>query len=170
MFIINQLCINIFITMSEELNEFVGDLLNQLQNAEEQTKKLAKEKNPIKKEELEDFVIQKSGALVEGSLDMIENVKDYIASTPDYKDVSALAELISATTHAIEALNKVVLSTKKNETTVQIKKMDIDAKRELQETGHQHKLTATREEVFKMLINEIKPIEAEVIEPKQLEN
>ena len=155
--------------MSDEINEMVGDLINQLQQNNTEARTVSKIKEPLLKENLEDYVIQKSSLLVDGTLDMVETVKDYITSAPESKDVASLAELINAATNAVETLNKIVLSNKKNNTIVKIKEMDIESKRELQQTDNETKLKLTREEMFKFLINN-KPIEAEVVETKQLEN
>jgi|688.fasta_scaffold106114_2 hypothetical protein len=155
--------------MSDEINEMVGDLISQLQQNNTEARTVSKIKEPLLKENLEDFVIQKSSLLVDGTIDMVETVKDYITSAPESKDVASLAELINAATNAVETLNKIVLSNKKNNTIVKIKEMDIESKKELQQTDNETKLKLTREEMFKLLINN-KPIEAEVIETKQLEN
>lgn len=148
--------------MSEELNEMVGDLLNQLTEAQTKVKEAEKEKDPLKKEEIEKFVVEKGGKLVEDSLEMIKNVKDYIMSSPEAKDVDAFASLIAATTTAIDTLNKLVMTDKKSETLIKAKQMDIEAKKELQQNENDVKLLATREQIFKALIADTKIIDAEV--------
>lgn len=139
--------------MSEELNEMVGDLLEQLNDANKKAEIAKKESNPLKKEDMERFVVEKAGKLVEESLEVVTNVKDYISSAPESKDVGSLAELIAATSTAIETLNKIIVTDKKNETLMKAKEMDIASRRELKESDNQTKLLATREQVFKMLIN-----------------
>ena len=52
----------------------------------------------------------------------------------------------------LEVLQKRSIADKKNETAVKIKTMDIDSKKELQETGDTTRLLMSREELFKMLI------------------
>jgi len=140
--------------MSDELNEMVGDLLNQLQSAEKKAKEVQKEQNPLKKEDLEKFVIENAGKLVEDSLDMIKNVKEYIISAPEHKDVTALADLISATSSAIETLNKIIVTDKRNETFIKTKEMDIKSRQEKIEDVASPKKLLSREEVFKMLIDD----------------
>jgi len=139
--------------MSEELNEMVGDLLEQLNDANKKAEIAKKESNPLKKEDMERFVVEKAGKLVEESLEVVTNVKDYISSAPESKDVGSLAELIAATSTAIETLNKIIVTDKKNETLMKAKEMDIASRKELKESDNQTKLLATREQVFKMLIN-----------------
>jgi len=156
--------------MEDEPNITVEDLLTQLQTPSCTDKTPKNEREPIRKEDLEDFVIQKSGSLVEDTLEMIGNVKDYITSAPESKDVSSLAELINAASSAIETLNKIVISNKKNETAVKIKELDITTKKELHTAEESLKAALTREEIFKMLFKEAKPVEAQIIENKQIEN
>lgn len=150
--------------MSDELNEMVGDLLNQLNDATKKAKELEVEKNPLKKDDLEKFVVEKAGSLVQESLDMLKNVKEYIVSAPESKDVASFSELVAATSSALDTLNKILVSDKKNETIVNVKKMDIEARRDLKQEETSQKALATREEVFKMLLNNVKEAEKQVIE------
>lgn len=154
--------------MSEELNEMVGDLLEQLQDANKKAEIAKKENDPLKKEDIERFVVEKAGKLVEESLEVVSNVKEYISSAPESKDVGSLAELIAATSTAIETLNKIIVTDKRNETIIKAKDMDIASRKELKEADNTTKLLATREQVFKMLIdsanNSAKIIDAEIVE------
>jgi hypothetical protein len=154
--------------MSEELNEMVGDLLSQLNDANKKAEVVAKEGNPLTKENMEKFVIEKAGRLVEESIDVVTNVKEYISSAPESKDVGSLADLIAATATAIETLNKIIVTDKRNDTTIKAKEMDIASRRELKETDNTTKLLATREQVFKMLLDSTnqsaKIIDAEIID------
>lgn len=139
--------------MSEELNEMVGDLLEQLTDANKKAELAKKENNPLKKEDMERFVVEKAGRLVEESLEVVSNVKEYISSAPESKDVGSLAELIAATSTAIETLNKIIVTDKRNETVIKAKEMDITSRKELKAVDASNKLLATREQVFKMLID-----------------
>jgi len=107
--------------MSEELNEMVGDLLEQLKDANKQIEQVKKTPEPLTKVNMVKFVVEKAGRLVEESLDVMSNVKDYISSAPESKDVGSLAELIGATATAIETLNKIIVTDKRNETLIKAK-------------------------------------------------
>lgn len=148
------------------MDNIVGDLIDQLQTTHQPTIATERTREEVTKDNLEDYVIRKSSALVEGTVDMVETVRDYIVSAPESRDVSSLAELINAATNAVETLNKIVLSNKKNSTLVKVKEIDIAAKRELQEADNEAQLKLTREEALKLLINSVKPIEAEILENK----
>jgi len=156
--------------MSEELNEMVGDLLSQLTEAQQAAKKVEAEQNPLKKEDLEKFVVERAGSLVEESLAMLKNVKDYIISSPESKDVASFSELVAATATALDALNKINLSDKKNETLKSVKQMDIDARKQLKQEDTTQRLLTTREDVFKMLMDNLnKPEEVRAIDIKTID-
>ena len=146
----------------------VGDLLEQLKDANKQAEQVKKQAEPLTKENMEKFVIEKAGRLVEESLDVMTNVKDYISSAPESKDVGSLSDLIAATATAIETLNKIIVTDKRNETLIKTKEMDIASRKELKEVDSNTKLLTTREQVFKMLIdsanNSAKIIDAEIID------
>lgn len=146
----------------------VGDLLEQLKDANKQIEQVKKTPEPLTKENMEKFVVEKAGRLVEESLEVMSNVKDYISSAPESKDVGSLAELIAATSTAIETLNKIIVTDKRNETLIKAKEMDIKSRHELKEADNQNKLLATREQVFKMLIDSAnrsaKIIDAEIVD------
>lgn len=155
--------------MSEELNEMVGDLLSQLNEAQAKAKESEKETNPLKKEELEKFVVEKGGRLVEETLDMVKNVRDYIINSPEAKDVDAFASLISAAANAIETLNKIAINDKKTDTVIKVKQMDIEAKKEMNQENNETKMLTTREHIFKLLADGAKTIDAEIVETKQID-
>ena len=84
---------------------------------------------------------------------MINNMKEIVFHVPDSDNVSSLAELIKASTGAIETLNKLVTQDKKSQTQLQIKHLDIQSKHVLQDSDQEYKLKISREEVLKKLIN-----------------
>jgi hypothetical protein len=155
--------------MDEELNSEVGSLLDQLQAVSTKVEQVKTERNPITKEELEKFTIEKGAALVEDALDMVATVKDFIISAPNAEDVEALAGLIKAASSAIDSLNHLTVADKRSNTSIKLKEMDISSKRELQQSDNTQRLLATREEIFKMLTDKAKPIEAEIVEDKKID-
>jgi hypothetical protein len=91
----------------------------------------------LDKEELEKFLLNYSGKLIKGTVDYVEEVKQFITSAPDAKDVDALSKLVGASASAIESLNKILLQDKANEAKIQVKQMDIESKRELQDKSNE---------------------------------
>ena len=154
--------------MDDELNDEVGTLLDQLQAVNTKVEQVKKERDPITKEELEKFTIEKGAALVEDALDMVATVKDFIISAPNAEDVEALAGLIKAASSAIDSLNHLTVADKRSNTSIKLKEMDIASRKELQQSDNTQRLLATREEIFKMLVDKAKPVEAELIENKKI--
>jgi len=155
--------------MSEEVQSIVGTLIDQLKENNKTVEKVKAERDPLKKEDLEKFVIERGGALIEDALEMVATVKDFIISAPNAEDVDALAGLINATSSAMETLNKINIQEKKSDTSVKLKTMDIESKRELLQADNTQRVLATREEIFKMLTDKAKPIEAEIVDDKRIE-
>ena len=148
--------------MDEDVDIVVDDLLSQLKGASVARKELEKDEFNLDKEELEKFLLNYSGKLIKGTVDYVEEVKQFITSAPDAKDVDALSKLVGASASAIESLNKILLQDKANEAKIQVKQMDIESKRELQDKSNERiGLTINREELLKQLINDAKVIEVE---------
>ena len=141
------------------------DLISQLKSLPKDNKKLSQvaalPESTLSKEEVEDFIIQKSSRLIQDSLELIDNMKEVVHHMPEAENVSSLAELIKASTGAIETLNKLVVQDKKSDTTIKAKQLDIESKKELQSTDHQHSLMLSREEVLDRLLKDSKVINVE---------
>jgi len=143
--------------------EEANDIIAQLKEIPKEAKQLATKKDvePLEKEKVEQFIIDQSAKLIQDSMEMIDNMKEVVFHVPDADNVSSLAELIKASTGAIETLNKLVSQDKKSKTQLQVKKMDIESKKILQDQDQQHQLKISREEVLKQLIGGKDVIEAE---------
>ena len=135
--------------MDDDIDPEIGSLIDQLKDSSLAMKAVRCEPDPLKKEDMEMFVIQKAGMLVEESLDMMRTVKDYLMSAPDPKGVESLAGLITATSSAIETLNKLIVTDKKAATTFKLKEMDATLKRQLIEDQTNSKIKLTREEMLR---------------------
>ena len=149
------------------------DLISQLKNIPADSKMLkraAVEHPELSKEDVEEFVINKSCKLIQDSLELIDNMKEVVHHMPEAENISSLAELIKASSGAIETLNKIVIQDKKTNTTITSKKMDIESRKELQTSDQGHALTMSREEIMAKLINDksIIDINAEVIKPDKI--
>jgi hypothetical protein len=151
--------------MDEDVDVVVDDLLSQLKGANLASKEIEKNEFNLDKDKLEDFLLKYSGKLIKDSVDYVEDVKQFITSAPDAKDVEALSKLVGASASAIESLNKILISNKQNDSRKEIKQMDIDSKKELaQESDKRIGLTINREELLKQLMDDAKVIDAEVAE------
>ena len=146
--------------MDKDVDIVVDDLISQLKGASSASKELKKDEFNLDKEELENFLLNYSGKLIKGTVDYVEEVKQYITSAADSRDVDALSKLVGASASAIESLNKILLQDKANEAKIQVKEMDIKSKKELQEKNSERiGLTINREELLKQLIDDAKVIE-----------
>ena len=120
-----------------------ADLISQLKTLPKDNKKMlqvADSSPELAKEDVEDFIIQKSSKLIQESLELIDNMKEVVHHMPEAENVSSLAELIKASTGAIDTLNKLVVQDKKSNTTIKAKELDIESKKQLQTSDQQHKL------------------------------
>tara|TARA_E500000318_G_scaffold111448_1_gene130069 strand:+ start:975 stop:1436 length:462 start_codon:yes stop_codon:yes gene_type:complete len=149
--------------MDKDVDIVVDDLLSQLKGASVARKEVEKNEFNLDKEELEKFLLNYSGKLIKGTVDYVEEVKQFITSAPDSRDVDALSKLVGASASAIESLNKILLQDKANEAKIQVKQMDIESKKELLDKNNERiGLTINREDLLKQLLDDAKVIDAEV--------
>lgn len=145
--------------MDKDVDIVVDDLLSQLKGTTAVSRELQKDEFNLDKEELENFLLNYSGKLIKGTVDYVEEVKQFITSAPDSRDVDALSKLVGASASAIESLNKILLQDKANEAKIQVKQMDIESKKELQEKNNERLgITINREELLNKLIDDAKLI------------
>ena len=140
--------------MDDDTNDAINDLLSQLQTSTQVARDANKQDNfELNKEDLEKFLLQYSGKLIKGSVDYVEDVKQFITSAPDARDVESLSKLVGAAAAAIETLNKIHISDQKAKSSKELKVMDIESKQALQQQDTENKLLLNREELLKNLID-----------------
>ena len=151
-----------------------NDLISQLKSLPKDSKRLsqvaAQEEFKLSKDDVEDFIIQKSSRLIQDSLDLIDNMKEVVHHMPEAENVSSLAELIKASTGAIDTLSKLVVQDKKSNTTIQAKQLDIDSRKELQSSDQLYALTLSRQEVLDRLLKKAEVIDVKNVERDKLED
>ena len=146
-----------------------ADLISQLKTLPKDNKKLikaAEDNIDLSKEDVEEFIIKNSSKLIQDSLELINNMKEVVHHMPEAENVSSLAELIKASTGAIETLNKLVVQDKKSNTTIKAKELDIQSKKQLQSSDQQHALMLSREEVLDRLLKKANVIDVDKVETK----
>ncbi len=147
-----------------------ADLISQLKTLPKDNKKIlqhAEDNIDLSKEDVEEFIIKKSSKLIQDSLELIDNMKEVVHHMPEAENVSSLAELIKASTGAIETLNKLVVQDKKSNTTIKAKQLDIDSKKQLLAAEKQSELMLSREEVLDRLLKKADVIDIDQVEPKK---
>ena len=138
--------------MDNEIDDAVNDILSQLKGANEIIRQ-APEEIELDMENLHDFLIKNSAKLISKSLSIVDNVNDYISSAPENKDVAALAELIKASSSAIDVLSKVHTASEKNKMQKEIKQMDITSKERITLADNQTKILLSREDIMKAMVS-----------------
>lgn len=172
MFDIQLICINNHMSTDEppeEFDEKLDDLIGQLKSNNADMKKAQNNKQfELKSDELEQFILNSTGKLINDSMDMVDTVKQYVQCAPDSEGVTSLAELLKATTSSIDTLSKLLLQDKKESAATKLKKIDIAAKQQLQHAEHNNKLELTRQEVLDKLLIDAEVVEVIDSDPDQL--
>ena len=139
----------------------VDDLVSQLKDNNTAFNKVKKERTDVTPENLEEFIMKSSGALVQDSLEMISNIKEFTNLAPDARETESLAELVKASSTAIETLNRILLQNKKSDTQIKVKEMDVNVKKGIAMAEQGTKIMLSREEVMRELIKDAEVIESE---------
>ena len=134
------------------------------------------EPTTITEDNINDYILQKTGTLIDAGLGAVSDLKDFVVQGQNPDEIAALSELISSTTKAIEALNKINLQNKKAKTDKELKAIDIEGRKAIAGslpgnniTNNTVNLVASREEIFKQLLNDIKTDSLEVIDSVVIE-
>ena len=101
---------------------------------------------------LEEYVLKNSSEIVNSSINMLKNMESVVQTVQGAEEMSAYSELVNASTNALDTLNKILLQKKKNDAQIEIKKMDVENKKELQSNDHAARVMASREEILKMML------------------
>jgi len=155
--------------MSDVPAHDMGDLIDQLKTSNQLLKKpeIPEEEFNLTKEELEQFILNNAGKLIKQSIEIVADVKQYVETAPEHRDVVSLAELIKASSSAIESLSKVLVQDKRDKTQKDVKLMDIQGKKEMLQGEVNAKLMFSRDDVMKELLKDAKKAEQEVIDVTQ---
>ena len=137
-----------------EIDDAVDDILSQIKDHKTTTNEIQKVEKDFDVDKLEEFILNKTSSLVNTSIEMVEDVKDYISSAPENRDVASLAELIRASTGAIDTLNKLHTSKEGNKSRKEIKQLDVEAKERMNIADNQTKVLLSRDDIMKALMDD----------------
>lgn len=137
---------------SEESVNSVDTIIDQLRNVPRAFAVVDDQEDALTKDNLEEFILKHTGNLVRQAAESVSLVKDYVETAPNAEDVTALAELIRATSTAVESLNKILITDKRSQTAMTIKQMELHSRQHQFDTAVGVKLMLTREELMKQLI------------------
>jgi len=119
---------------------------------------------------LNEFILKHSQELVQNSLIAIQELKDIVGKTFDGKLITSFADMVKATTGALDTLNSIQLEKNKQKASKEMKLLEIESRKNLKagpsKVVNNNVLVATREEIFKMLSqgDTLNPIESRLIE------
>lgn len=145
---------------TDETQDAVNSILNQLKNFNAPAAPKQETSAP-NAEELEKFIINKSSELIDKSLQVLDEYRDFLTATPSEQSAEAMSNLINASSSAIETLNKVLAANKKAATSIKIKEMDIKARVDNNKRDNATKLMMTRKELMQMLVDAPDAIDVE---------
>lgn len=121
---------------------------------------------PKTEQDIQDFILKNSAELATLSVKSVKNLQQVVTATGDPEQMASLASLIAAGAGAIETINKIHLQNKKAEANRDLKKIDIEGKKEIQRLkndgylnlpqGNTNILVATREEMIAQLTGKVK--------------
>jgi hypothetical protein len=146
------------------INELTEKLKDQMSSVDSTYKGYREEEDLLKKENLETFLLEKTGILVNEGLSTIRELKDAFVNNPDAEEIDALSQAFKAVSSALSVLKDIQVTTMKNDSNKQLKEMDIKAKKELKEASKEddtQKVLLTRDEVFTKLLKDSSVIDAE---------
>lgn len=147
--------------MSQDIPE-VENILSQLKSLPSAKKQIEQVPN-LTPEQLEQFVIDKTADLVTKSMEILDEYRDFLTATPGEESAAAMAELINASNGAIETLSKIAVNNKKINTTVKVKEMEIQARKEIAKDDNNTKLLMSRQDLMKLLKDAENAIDAESV-------
>jgi hypothetical protein len=147
--------------MSQDIPE-VENILSQLKSLPSAKKQIEQVPN-LTPEQLEQFVIDKTADLVTKSMEILDEYRDFLTATPGEESAAAMAELINASNGAIETLSKIAVNNKKINTTVKVKEMEIQARKEIAKDDNNTKLLMSRQDLMKLLKDADAAIDAESV-------
>lgn len=151
------------------VNELTEKLKEQVTSIQKTDNEYQREKNILKKENLEKFLLEKTGELVEEGLDTIKELKSIFVSNPNSDEIESLANAFKAVSSALSVLKDIQVNNNKLDSNKMLKEMEIKAKKELKESKKEdeaHRVLLTRDEVLKKLIEKSDVLEGEFEEIK----
>ncbi|MDB4396200.1 hypothetical protein N9Z65_01145 [bacterium] len=139
---------------NNDIDNAVDDIITQLSTQNHSVTKSKQSAIVPDAEELEEYLVKTTARLIDTTLDAVDNVKDYISSAPENRDVASLAELMRSANSAIETMQKIHANKENIQSRKDVKQMDIDSKKELNLIDNTAKLVMSREDVLKALTGE----------------
>lgn len=137
------------------------DIFEQLKEFKEFISKEDEQPLGLTKDQVESFVINRAGDLVNNTLKMLKDQAYIVQSSNDAESVESYASLANAAAQALEILNKHVIQDKKGQVTLTTKALSLsaaDVKENNKDSG------ITREELMQLITTKVKENRGAVID------
>ncbi len=122
------------------------------------TQKAVVDETPLKEEDLKQYVLNKTKALVEAGLGAVQDLTPAVVASSDAREIDALSKLMASTAQALDALQKTSLIDKKADRDERLEKIRQEGRKEVamltagpQNVTNNNILVASREEIMKKL-------------------
>lgn len=139
----------------EEINSIIEQLKEDSVPSDNKPVNSDNSSSDVSDENVNSFIYRKSVELVNASLGAVQTIRDSVLTGVDPKEISALSQLINATTKSLDTLNQINLQNKKNKSNLEMKKMELEANKMIASKIPQttNILIASREEILKGMSN-----------------
>lgn len=144
------------------VNDDISSLLDELSSFDiptPHTQRAATDNSPLEEKDLQQYVLNKTKALVETTLGAVQDLTPGIVAGSDAKEIEALSKLIASAAQTIDALQRSALIDKKADRDEKLERMRIEAKKEIvalqgpqQNFNNSQVVIASREEVIAALL------------------
>lgn len=139
----------------EEINSIIEQLKEDSVPSDNKPVNSDNSSSDVSDENVNSFIYRKSVELVNASLGAVQTIRDSVLTGVDPKEISALSQLINATTKSLDTLNQINLQNKKNKSNLEMKKMELEANKMIASKIPQttNILIASRDEILKGMSN-----------------
>ena len=139
----------------------ISNLLDELDNFAPPTPNVQRaivDTTPIEPKDVEQYIINKTKALIEAGLGAVQDLTPSIVSSSDSREIEALSKLMASTAQALDTLQKSALIDKKSDRDEQMEKLKLQGRKELAQLSNtsphvtnNNFLVTSREEIMKQL-------------------
>ena len=140
-------------SLLDELSSFAMPALN--------SQKATQDTSPLKEEDLQQYFLNKTKALVEAGLGAVQDLTPSVVAGSDSREIEALSKLMTSTAQALEALQRTALIDKKADRDEKLEKLKHQGRKEVatltqgpQQITNNNILVASREEIMKKLFGQ----------------
>ena len=139
----------------------ISNLLDELDNFAPPTPNVQRaivDTTPIEPKDVEQYIINKTKALIEAGLGAVQDLTPSIVSSSDSREIEALSKLMASTAQALDTLQKSALIDKKSDRDEQMEKLKLQGRKELAQLSNtsphvtnNNFLVTSRDEIMKQL-------------------